>query len=328
MRRQPNYLPTVSLDTLTARADLLRRTRQFFDKQGFLEVQTPLLSADTVVDRHLDPVPVLLPRDGADLQSGRPMWLQTSPEFALKRLLAAGAQAIYEITPAFRIGESGDQHNPEFTMLEWYRCGDSMAAGIQRLADLVSELLRIPVASVVTVASAFQQHAGINPFECDAMSLKTHADAANVSYPESLAANDWDTWFDLLFTQLVQPHLGAKGATVIHDYPASQAALAQVRADDPPVAERFELFVNGVELANGYHELLDADELRTRNHKTNLQRAADGKPTLPEQSQLLAAMDAGLPASVGVALGFDRLVMLATGAQRIDEVICFPIDRA
>ncbi len=149
-----------------------------------------------------------------------------------------------------------------------------------------------------------------------------------IEAPASLAPEDRDGWLDLLMVERVQPHLGVERPTLLYDYPASQAALARVRPGNPPVAERFELFVAGIELANGYHELLDPAELRARNSRVNAQRRADGKPALPEESRLLAAMEAGLPPAVGVALGFDRLVMLAAGAKSILDVIAFPFDRA
>lgn len=323
-----DFRATASLQALKDRAKLLQQTRQFFDSRGFIEVQTPVLSEDTVVDRHLDPIPVLLPATAERLNVGRPMWLQSSPEFAMKRLLASGLDAIYEITPAFRIGESGRQHNPEFTMLEWYRCGESMQEGMTRLSELVSELLSVPLAHTMSVSQAFEQHAGMDPLLCSAADLQERCRSAGVTYPVSISADDYDTWFDIMFTELVQPHLGSDMPTIIHDYPASQAALARIRAGQPDVAERFEMFVQGVELANGYHELLDANELTERNHRTNERRVDDGKQSLPSKSRLLDAMQAGLPQSVGVALGFDRLVMLATGAERIDDVICFPIERA
>lgn len=327
MNSSDHFKSTASIDTLRQRAELLRRTRSFFDQRGFFEVQTPLLSADTVVDRHLDPVPVNLPNDPFDMKNGRPMWLQSSPEFAMKRLVASGAEAIYQITPAFRIGERGNQHNPEFTMLEWYRRGDDMQAGIRLLSEFASELLAAPSAEVKTIGHACQEHMGTNLLKLSATELKTQCVAAGITIPTSVEANDWDTWFDLLFSELVQPKLGHKTPVIVHDYPASQAALAKVRPNSE-VAERFELFIRGVELANGYHELQDADELMHRNKSVNDQRRHDGKSQLPQDSRLLDAMRSGLPACSGVALGFDRLVMLATGANSIDDVIPFPIDRA
>lgn len=323
-----DFRSTATIEVLKRRAELLRITREFFDSRGFFEVQTPLLSADTVVDRHLDPIPVALPTDPFGQSPGRPMWLQTSPEFAMKRLLASGADAIYQITPAFRIGESGDQHNPEFTMLEWYRIGDGMNEGMQLLADFVTETLDTSEATTKSIGASFEELAGFNPMTMSCAELREQCRQADVGIPESLEADDWDTWFDLLFTELLQPKLGVRSPAIVHDYPASQAALAKIRTGHPDVAERFELFLNGVELANGYHELLDADELVRRNIEVNQQRAGDRKPPLPNESRLLDAMKHGLPSCSGVALGFDRLVMLAIEAKSIKDVIPFPIDRA
>ena len=301
-----DFLPTASLDMLRRRAELLKQVRQFFDDRGFLEVETPLLSHDTVVDRHLDPLPVTLYSDPREPDVGPRFWLQTSPEFAMKRLLAAGATAIYQITKAFRGGEAGRLHNPEFTIVEWYCVGDDYAAGMQRLSDFAATVLGRGEAERVTYRDAFQRHAGVDP----------------------LANSLDDLQRDLVLTQQVEPHLGQRRPTILFDYPASQSALARIRPGNPPVAERFELYVDGIELANGYHELLDPAVFRERNRINNELRAADGKYTLPAESRLLAAMDHGLPACSGCALGFDRLVMVATGAKSIQEVLAFPAERA
>ncbi len=322
-----DWKPLTSCDRLRLRANLLRRTRNLFDQRGFLEVETPLLSADTVIDRHLDPLRVTLPDDVRQPEFGRRLWLQTSPEFAMKRLVAAGAAAIYQITRAFRAGESGPLHNPEFTIIEWYRAGDSMADGMELLSDLAEELFRAGRAERMSYRDAFLRFAKIDPLACAADQFSDVASTRGLSPPAQLG-DDRDGWLDFLMSELVAPNLGRERPAIIFDYPSSQAALARVRKDDPKVAERFELFFRGVELANGYHELLDADELRRRNTVANAQRIADGKPALPEDSRLLAAMDHGLPACTGVALGFDRVVMLAAGANSIAEVMPFPIDRA
>lgn len=323
-----DFLPTASWDTLALRAKLLRRIRHFFDARGFLEVETPLLSADTVVDRHLDPLRVTLFDDPREPNAGRTMWLQTSPEFAMKRLLAAGATAIYQITRAFRGGERGRLHNPEFTMVEWYRAGDGYLEGMQLLEELAETILERGSAERISYREAFQQHAGVDPHTAPVDSLEQSARQRGVAIPDGLARDDRDAWLNLLLAESVEPHLGRERPTILYDYPATQAALARVRDEDPPVAERFELYVRGIELANGYHELLDPATLRERNANVNLQRAADGKYTLPEDSRLLAAMDHGMPPCTGVALGFDRLVMIAAGAHSIDEVLPFPIERA
>jgi len=308
----PDFLPSASLEILAARGALLKRLRAFFDSRGFLEVETPLLSRDVVVDRHLDPLSVTLFADPREPEIGTKLWLQTSPEFAMKRLLVAGKEklgSIYQITRAFRGGEVGPLHNPEFTMVEWYRIGDDYAAGMQLLADLTKEMLALGVPERLTYREAFLRYAGIDPFE-------------------NVAAADHDLHLDLLLTQKVEPHLGQDRPTILYDYPASQSALARIREDSPPVAERFELYVRGIELANGYHELLDPAVLRERNQANIELRQTDGKPQLPEESRLLAAMDHGLPPCSGCALGFDRLVMAATGAKTIQEVMAFPIERA
>lgn len=321
-----DFRPTASWQNLRLRANLLRQLREFFHRHDFLEVETPVLSADTVVDRHLDPFSLVW----SDV-AGRPrgtLWLQTSPEFAMKRMLAAGAPAIYQVSRVFRQGEQGSLHNPEFTLVEWYRAGDTLDAGMQFTSDLCEALLRRGPAQRLSYREAFLRYVGLDPHTAPTEALVAVSRQGTSPPPESLSPEDRDGWLDWLVVDRVQSHLGVDRPTLFYDFPASQAALARVRPDDPPVAERFELYVSGLELANGYHELLDAEELRRRNARTNAQRRADGKPALPESSRLLAAMEAGMPPSVGVALGFDRLVMLATGAKTIAEVIAFPFDRA
>ena len=256
------------------------------------------------------------------------MWLQTSPEFGMKRLLAAGATAIYQVARVFRGGERGAWHNPEFTMVEWYRVGDGMQEGIQLLADLADHVLGLGAADRLSYRQAFLAYAGVDPLAVAAGQLAEVARQRVASVPDGLGSADRDAWLDLLLVECVQPHLGQDRPTILYDYPASQAALALVRDEEPPVAERFELFVRGIELANGYHELLDADVLLARNTAANRLRTADGKYALPEDSRLLAAMRRGLPPCAGVALGFDRLVMLAAGATDIAQVIAFPEERA
>jgi len=325
---QADFLPAASLETLRLRAQLLRRVREFFDGRGFLEVETPLLSADTVIDRHLDPFAVTLDGPSAPGAAPRQLWLQTSPEFGMKRLLAAGATAIYQLTRAFRQGERGPLHNCEFTLAEWYRVGDGLAEGMRLLGELAESLLGRGPAETVTYGEAFAWHVGVDPHTASAADLAARVRSLDIPSPASLGADDRDGWLDLLLSERVQPGLGHVRPVILYDYPASQAALARVRPGRPPVAERFELYVSGIELANGYHELVDPAVLRQRNAANNALRRGDGKPPLPEQSRLLAAMEAGLPEATGVALGFDRVVMLAAGASRIDEVIAFPFDRA
>jgi lysyl-tRNA synthetase class 2 len=313
----------------------LREARRFFDERGFLEVQTPVLSRDTVIDRHLEPWVV----ERSELKHwgfAEPRaYLQTSPEFAMKRLLASGMDKIYQLGPVFRGGERGPLHNPEFTMLEWYHVGECYSEGMQFLIDLVKTLLpdsQLGKAGesrsmTYTYQDICWQQLGIDILQADRDQL------AQLACERKLVSSldwsdDWDDWCNLLFTELVQPVLGNDVPTVICDFPASQSALARISERDERVAERFEIFYRGVELANGYHELLDPAELRRRNRQINQQRLRDGKISLPEESRLLEAMERGMPSSVGCALGFDRLVMLACRATTLDEVLPFPIERA
>ncbi len=248
----------------------------------------------------------------------------------MKRLLATPGcpKAIYQISRVFRRDEQGPLHNPEFTLLEWYHTGDGFDEGMKFTSDLCEALLHRGPAQRLSYRNAFRQYAGVDPHAASTAELIEAAKQLTVSPPEGLAVDDRDGWLDWLLTERVQPHLDRDGPLLLYDYPATQAALARVRPGNPPLAERFELYVAGIELANGYQELLDADELRRRDALVNAQRQADGKSPLPEPTRLLAAMEAGLPPAVGVALGLDRLVMLAAGAADIREVIAFPFDRA
>lgn len=344
-----SWRPTASLRMLRQRAELLWRLRSFFHSRGFLEVQVPVLSRDTVVDRHIDPIAVPSTQFGVSCLEPQSFYLQTSPEFGMKRLLAAGMQAIYQIGPVFRADERGDHHNTEFTMVEWYRVGDDYHAGVEFLSDLVTATLpfdgepeSMPRRGIekLTYQDAFRRHthmaegntATVNP------ATSTVVDPLSATMPElaQLAnsilnipldwSNDRDDWLNLLFAQRVQPQLGIHTPAIVMDFPASQSALAKINAADSRVAERYELFIGGIEIANGYHELLDADELAARNAEVNRQRLGDGKQPLPAASRLLDAMRSGLPACSGCALGFDRLLMASAGADRIDDVLAFPIE--
>jgi lysyl-tRNA synthetase class 2 len=291
------------------------------------------------VDRHLDPMSTILADDQRRPDVGRRLWLQTSPEFGMKRLLAAGAKAIYQITRAFRNGEVGSLHNPEFTIVEWYRTGDDLQTGMALLSDFCQTMLDTPPAEQLSYQDAFLRELKFNPHTATVDQLAAITKQHGIAVPDGIG-HDRDNWLNLLLAECVEPNLGQRSPTILYDYPATQAALAKLRTETvssgnasseslkKTVAERFELYFHGIELANGYHELLDAAELRRRNTAANAARVAEGKPALPEESRLLEAMQAGLPACTGVALGLDRLLMLAAGAKTIAEVIAFPIDRA
>lgn len=319
---QPLFQPTATWELLRLRARLLKMLRCFFDNRDFLEVETPLLSVDTVIDRYIDPLMVEIPDPGKQTR-----WLQTSPEFSMKRLLAAGATAIYQVAKAFRAGERGPLHNPEFTIVEWYRTDDTPNQAMRTLSELVEVTLGQEPAERISYRDAFRKHVSLDPHTANLKQLRQVATERELEIPESLG-EDRDEWLNLLLAEFVEPQLGRTRPTILFDYPAGQSALARLRSDNPPVAVRFELYLNGIELANGYHELCDPVELRERIRATNLLRQADGNPLLPEESLLLRAMEHGLPDSCGVALGFDRLVMLASNSTRIDEVLAFPFERA
>ena len=251
----------------------------------------------------------------------------------MKRLLAAGSGPIYQIGRAFRDGERGRLHNPEFTIIEWYRPGLDHLALMDEVEALVRALLdgRLDLGPGTrpfhrtTYRDAFRRAIGIDPFVA---SIEDLARAARQRGLEVHASAERDAVLNILLAAAVEPDLARDAPEFLVDYPPSQAALARVRDDDPPVAERFELYIRGLELANGYHELLDAGEQERRFREANARRREAGKVELPIDGRLLRALEGGLPACAGVAMGFDRIVMLATGARTIDEVLAFPIERA
>ncbi len=310
---------------LIRRSQLLAQLRRFFDERGFVEVQTPVLSRETIVDRHLDPIELEMQLPG-DIATST-WYLQTSPEQSMKRLLASGLGSIYQIGPVFRMGELGRLHNPEFIMAEWYEVGAKLDDGLRLLDDLLAALLGTPRCTRLTFQHAMQSATGIDVLQSDVGQLARWS-VANALVDHMDWSNDWDDWVNLIFSERVQSTLGTREPVLITHFPASQAALAIVSPEDRRTAERYELFYRGVELANGYHELMDAEVLSERARRANQERVLDGKGALPESNRLLDAMRAGMPTSCGCALGFDRLVMLACDAIGLDEVIAFRADRA
>jgi lysyl-tRNA synthetase class 2 len=296
---------------LKRRSDLLRKLREFFYDRGFVEVETPLLSVEVIPELHIEP------------PSFNNSFLQASPELHMKRLLAEGMSAIFQVTRSFRAGEIGALHNPEFTILEWYCAGDDMNAGMKLLDELMQAVAGTSPAIRTSYAAPFEKTLGINPNTATCTELAACATHHNIA-AEGINTDDRDEWLNLLLATKIEPTLGQSAPELLYDYPASQASLAKtVIRDDVEVAERFELYWRGVELANGYHELTDAAELRRRFIEINSARIADNRPALPLPESLLSAMERGLPDSTGCALGFDRLVMLALGAERIADVMAF-----
>jgi elongation factor P--(R)-beta-lysine ligase len=319
MQSSHDFRPSVSLAALEKRAALLHKLREFFHDRGFIEVETPLLASEIIPELHIEPI---------DADSGQ--FLQSSPELHMKRLLAAGAKSIFQVTRSFRADERGQLHNPEFTIVEWYRTGDDMLAGIDLLDELMQSLLgTLPVARS-TYAEAFERTMRISPHANSSDELAAAAERAGVAAPDGMDRLDRDEWLNLLLATRVEPELGRDRPEIVYHYPVSQASLAKVVRSPQgyDVAERFELYYRGIELANGFHELTDAAELRKRFETVNSARVADGRRALSMPERLLAALDHGLPDCTGVALGFDRLVMLALGATSIDEVVAFPHEKA
>jgi lysyl-tRNA synthetase class 2 len=316
------WRPTAGLESLRRRADLLALLRRFFAEREVLEVETPLLATGTATDVHLHSLSCLLESP----EGPRRLFLQTSPEFAMKRLLAAGSGPIYQISKAFRDGEVGRLHNPEFTLLEWYRPGFDHHALMDEVDALLGAVLSCPRGERLTYRAAFERHLGLDPHRATVAELASVATSQGIDLVGA-APTDRDGWLQLLMAVLIEPQFDPSRPTFIMDFPASQAALARIRPGDPPLAERFEAYVGGVELANGFHELADTVEQRKRFLVDLEQRRRAGLPAVPLDERFLAALEVGLPDCAGVALGVDRLLLLATGARDLTEVVAFPISR-
>jgi lysyl-tRNA synthetase class 2 len=328
MREDPtgDWRPAAGLEVLRARAGMLAQVRAFFAAREVLEVETPVLCNAGVTDPHLinPTTSCLLAGDHAP----RRLYLQTSPEYAMKRLLAAGSGAIYQIGKAFRGDEAGRYHNPEFTLVEWYRPGLDYADIMAETAALLEAVTgRLAAVEGVSYAEAFRRHADIDPLRAPLQEIVDRASAAGIRIDDAERL-ERDDWLDLLLSHLVAPRLGRDGPSFLTEFPASQAALARVVPGEPPVAERFEVFIDGIEIANGFHELTDAGEQRRRFEADNLRRDRAGLPKMPIDERLLAALDAGLPPCSGVALGFDRLVMITLGLPALRQTIAFPTEQA
>lgn len=315
-----DWRPTASMATLEVRASMLRAAREYFAATRALEVDTPTLSAAAVTDVHLASV--------AATTSGRRTFLHTSPEYAMKRLLVAGSGDIWQICKVYRDGESGRSHNPEFTLIEWYRLGMDHHALMSDVERLIGTMLppsrAFDRSERMTYREAMQLHAGIDPFDDPLAVLIARLESSGIEVPRDVRS-DRDACLDLIMAVLVGPQLGHGRLTFVYDYPASQAALAQIRG---PVASRFEAYMDGWELANGFHELGNAAEQRARFEHDLAERARRGLPAMPVDERFLAALAHGLPDCSGVALGFDRLVMCAAGIEHIDAALAFPFDRA
>ena len=322
-----NWYPSASPEVLHLRARVLQSIRAFFTARDSLEVETPVLSSAAITDPHLHSFKTEFLNNS--------YYLHTSPEFFMKRLLAAGSGDIFQICKVFRDDEQGRNHNPEFSMLEWYRTGYDHHRLMDELELLLSELVNNHAGQLewqqpdrLSYQQAFMQTLGIDPLQATAEQLQQIAEQESIEIPVGMDESDRDMWLDWLLTQKIAPSFSKSAFTFLFDYPASQAALARINAEDPRVAHRFEVFWGELELANGFYELTDAREQRERFESENAARLEQGMPVMPVDEALLQALEYRLPSCSGVAVGLDRLLMVLTGNTRIAEVLAFDFERA
>jgi len=324
-----DWRPGASLEVIKIRATLLARIRSFFAQKEVLEVDTPGLSRFGCTDPAIESFRSSY--RGPHSADGLPLYLHTSPEFFMKRLLAAGCGPIYQLVHVFRNGEFGRKHNPEFMMLEWYRPGMDHHALMDEIDGLLAFTLEgffdyYRPAQRISYRQWFLDATGLDPWSDSVAAFRRFAEQQLASVPAGMDDAELDPWLDLLVTHWLEPRFADQVLFVV-DYPPSQAALARIREDSLAVAERFELFFNGVELANGFHELVDAGQQRQRFKNENRIREQSGQPAIDYDEHLVAALQSGLPACSGVSIGFDRLVMLAAGLSELGAAIPFSFQR-
>ncbi|OBT16403.1 elongation factor P lysine(34) lysyltransferase [Vibrio sp. UCD-FRSSP16_10] len=320
-----NWQPSAQLSSLKKRADIIAKIRQFFAQRNVMEVDTPAMSHATVTDVHLHTFQTQF--IGPGYADGKQLYFMTSPEFHMKRLLAAGSGCIYQIAKAFRNEEAGRYHNPEFTLLEWYRVAFDHHDLMDEMDQLLQLVLSCDKAQRISYQNAFISVLKVCPLESSMAQLKLVAKElglADIAEPEE----DRDTLLQLLFSIGVEAKIGLEAPVFVYDFPASQAALAKINAKDSRVADRFEVYYKGIELANGFHELDDADEQLQRFEQDNAKRLQMGLQSQPIDYHLIDALRHGLPHCSGVALGIDRLIMLACQQAHIDDITAFPFSRA
>jgi len=316
-----NWQPSALINSLQSRAKIMQQIRDFFAARKVLEVETPLMGRATGTDSNIESISTSFQYFG---EQAITCYLQTSPEFAMKRLLAAGSGDIYQICKSFRNGEVGQIHNPEFTMLEWYRVGFDHHQLMQEVEDLIKFILNCDDAEKFTYQEVFLKFLQIDPFTATIDELKNCVAQQNLQADLELTR---DGWLNLLMSHFIEPKLGQKVPTFIYDFPASQAALALINKDNPLVADRFEVYAKGMELANGFNELLNADEQRKRFLNDLKYRTENNLALYPIDEYFLSALEAGLPNCAGVALGVDRLILLALEKLSIQEVVSFDFSR-
>lgn len=311
-----NWKPTASQDNIVLRANLYEKIRSFFSSRNILEVETPLLCQHTVTDPHIESFSV-------PVNAQKNYYLQTSPEYAMKRLLAAGSGAIYQITKSFRVGESGRQHNPEFTMLEWYRPDFNHHDLMDEINDFLQFTVNTKPAEKISYQQLFLNHLNIDPLQIDLSELKKIISKNNINIDTSNI--DHDTALQILLSHLIEPSMGIEKPLFLYDFPPSQAALSIIKSG---VAQRFELYINGSEIANGFHELTDAAEQQKRFEKNQQDRKNNHQVVPGIDHYFIDALKSGLPHCAGVAIGIDRLLMHYAKINNIQDVLSFPFERA
>ena len=322
-----DWQPTCSLDVIRMRAEMLQKIRLFFQQRSVLEVETPLLINVIGTDPHLD----FFYTEWSSPPVRQKLFLQTSPEFAMKRLLSAGSGSIYQICKAFRNGESGRYHNPEFTLLEWYRTGYNLQQLMVEVAELMEILFDcrgLQSTQTISYEELFKQHTGLNCLEFSYSAYCAFAQTKGLTEAITLCGYDHALWLDFIFSHCIQPHIGINAFCMVFGYPACQSSLARNNVENPLITERVELFLNGVELGNGYHELIDADEQERRFNAEIVLRKERHLPEVDKDYRLLAALRYGLPDCSGIAIGLDRLLMLLANCSSINEVLAFPTAKA
>ena len=322
------WQPASTLTNMKLRAAIYTQIRHFFAEREVLEVDTPIMSQSAVSDVHLASVPAIYQEAGYQ-QTGslktQTCYLQTSPEYPMKRLLAAGFPSIYQLCKVFRNGETGQFHNPEFTLLEWYRLGWNDHQLMTEVDELFQRVLSTPPADRLSYEAVFLQYVSINPHTADIEVVRQCADRYGINVIGEVDGDDRDMWLQLLMSEVIERQIGRVRPMFIYDFPASQAALARINPDKPAVAARFEAYFRGVELVNGFYELADAGEQSKRFDKDLAVREKLGLPLPPRDERFLAALASGrFPDCAGVALGVDRLIMIAAGAESISDVLSFP----
>ncbi|HDR1059367.1 elongation factor P--(R)-beta-lysine ligase [Pasteurella multocida] len=323
MFEQENWQPSASIENLLARAKIIAEIRRFFTDRGLLEVETPVLSEFGVTDVHLSTFNTDFISPMAE--KSKTLWLSTSPEYHMKRLLAAGSGPIFQLCHVFRNEEAGQHHNPEFTMLEWYRPHFDMYRLINEVDDLLQQILDCKPTESLSYQFVFQEYVGLDPLSAEKAELVAKAKQYHLQQAEQ---EDRDTLLQFLFSTVVEPNIGKENPVAVYHFPATQAALAQISSEDHRVAERFEFYYKGLELANGFHELTDVNEQLHRFEQDNVQRQKMGLPQRQIDKRLLGALQAGVPNCSGIALGVDRLLMIALGANAIHKVMAFGIENA